>query len=172
MESASLLRIVCGAVGPTVCVDAEWLVMPVDISGISASDLSRTEVKVENCGRERENNRTNRHVGLRLSKSAFSPSCIRCIDIVYIPPFSMNTGILFSRKNFCTASAVKVSFVPVSLVEFGHKSCILTWTYQVFRIDELKVVIMCNGYGVLSAVVETFLLVPAEYNQSERSSPS
>lgn len=56
------------------------------------------------------------------------------------------------------------------LVEFGNKSCSLTWTYQVFRLDELKVVIIRNDYGALSAgVLETELLiqVTAEYNWSE-----
>jgi len=79
-------------------------------------------------------------------------------DTGHIPPFSMNTGILFSRKYFSTASAVSASLCAV-LVEFarGLKSSILIWTYRFF--DEPKVVIMDNSHGVFSnGVLVTFLL--------------
>jgi hypothetical protein len=50
----------------------------------------------------------------------------------------------------------------------GINSGILTWTYHVF--DKLKVIIMGNGYGILGyGILETFLLGPANYNQSEKS---
>ena len=78
-------------------------------------------------------------------------------DTGHIPPFSTNTGILFSRKYFSTASAVSVSLCAV-LVEFasGLKSSILTWMYRFF--DEPKVVIMDNSNGVLSnGILVTFL---------------
>jgi hypothetical protein len=51
------------------------------------------------------------------------------------------------------------------------KFCILIWTYYVFRLDDMKVVIMCNGKRALSiGSLETFLLLlPVKYNLSEWS---
>jgi hypothetical protein len=72
----------------------------------------------------------------------------------HIPPFSTSTGNWFSCKKFSTASAVRIfcGRVTVGILER------LSWnrTHHVF--NELKIVIMGNGYGAIGA----FLLDPTE----------
>lgn len=52
-----------------------------------------------------------------------------------------------------------ISFVQALLVEFGHESCILAWTYLIIRFDELKAIIMHN-VALSASALDRFLWVP------------